>query len=536
MQSFHMSATKHLLTTALVFALGLSAGAQAAESSEIIALRTKAVRGNPVAQYNLGKIYAEPKTANTDKAEAYVWFQIAQEGGATGTDLARLVDSMTPAELAEGKRRLDERKAMLTEFGGASQTQVQAAPAAKQTEPGVDEARAIARDMALKNQQLEDIAAERGRALEAAKLELEKLKAGASAPRDQALVAMTAEKELLEKQLLEAQEKARRTADLPERVARAERDTELLRTQNAQLGASLKEAQEKLASQATTAPAADELAVARERLVGEQKRTEELTASAAKLALDNERLRQELEAKSGSAELETLKEANSALHQRNQELVRQLGETEAKLSLGQTQTEPSKEEELTRQLEEANGKLATSLRSYTLLQQELDDTRAAAAKTVTEYEARIVSEREQAVAEAQKEITQLRATGITQGQESLALRDQLRQTQAQYAVLAEENASLRTRLALAGSSAGAQRPHLAPASLTLPSTLQAPTQPAAQPAAQGRQHIISEGDTLSRIARRYYGNPDRWPEIYEANRAILSDPGRLPKGAALRIP
>jgi nucleoid-associated protein YgaU len=45
-----------------------------------------------------------------------------------------------------------------------------------------------------------------------------------------------------------------------------------------------------------------------------------------------------------------------------------------------------------------------------------------------------------------------------------------------------------------------------------------------------------EGDTLSKIARRYYGSADRWPEILQANRDVLRDERNLPVGAALRIP
>jgi len=47
---------------------------------------------------------------------------------------------------------------------------------------------------------------------------------------------------------------------------------------------------------------------------------------------------------------------------------------------------------------------------------------------------------------------------------------------------------------------------------------------------------VAEGDTLSKISRRYYGTPDRWPEILEANRDVLRDARNLPVGASLRIP
>jgi nucleoid-associated protein YgaU len=51
-----------------------------------------------------------------------------------------------------------------------------------------------------------------------------------------------------------------------------------------------------------------------------------------------------------------------------------------------------------------------------------------------------------------------------------------------------------------------------------------------------RTHVIGLGDTLGKIAKRYYGSADRWPEIYEANRDVLRDPNRLPVTVTIRIP
>jgi ABC-type amino acid transport substrate-binding protein len=52
-------------------------------------------------------------------------------------------------------------------------------------------------------------------------------------------------------------------------------------------------------------------------------------------------------------------------------------------------------------------------------------------------------------------------------------------------------------------------------------------------------YVVQPGDTLSKIARKYYGDAwaTSWPRIYEANRdAIGDDPGRLRVGMTLEIP
>ncbi|MBI4395560.1 MAG: LysM peptidoglycan-binding domain-containing protein, partial [Elusimicrobia bacterium] len=56
-------------------------------------------------------------------------------------------------------------------------------------------------------------------------------------------------------------------------------------------------------------------------------------------------------------------------------------------------------------------------------------------------------------------------------------------------------------------------------------------------ASQGLQTYVSRpGDTLREISGRYYGNPNRWKEIYEANRDKLGRGGRVKPGTVLLIP
>jgi len=51
-----------------------------------------------------------------------------------------------------------------------------------------------------------------------------------------------------------------------------------------------------------------------------------------------------------------------------------------------------------------------------------------------------------------------------------------------------------------------------------------------------RTHTVARGDTLSAIARHYYGKASAWPTIFEANRDQLDDPDRIQPGQVLRIP
>lgn len=49
-------------------------------------------------------------------------------------------------------------------------------------------------------------------------------------------------------------------------------------------------------------------------------------------------------------------------------------------------------------------------------------------------------------------------------------------------------------------------------------------------------HVVKKGESLSKIARDYYGDAMLYPKIFEANRDILSHPDRIQPGQKLRIP
>jgi nucleoid-associated protein YgaU len=62
--------------------------------------------------------------------------------------------------------------------------------------------------------------------------------------------------------------------------------------------------------------------------------------------------------------------------------------------------------------------------------------------------------------------------------------------------------------------------------LTLPV---APLQPAP------KLYKVKRGDTLSKIAEQQLGSANRWPEIFQLNRDIITDPNRITPGQVLVI-
>jgi nucleoid-associated protein YgaU len=65
----------------------------------------------------------------------------------------------------------------------------------------------------------------------------------------------------------------------------------------------------------------------------------------------------------------------------------------------------------------------------------------------------------------------------------------------------------------------------------------APSPPARKnPGRAGHQHTVQPGDTLVGLAQRFYGDGDRFVEIYNANRSCLKCVDPLPYGTVLTIP
>ncbi len=56
------------------------------------------------------------------------------------------------------------------------------------------------------------------------------------------------------------------------------------------------------------------------------------------------------------------------------------------------------------------------------------------------------------------------------------------------------------------------------------------------PEPEAQYHDVVSGDNLSKIAKQYYGDPNKYPVIFEANKPMLSDPNKIYPGQKLRIP
>ena len=55
-------------------------------------------------------------------------------------------------------------------------------------------------------------------------------------------------------------------------------------------------------------------------------------------------------------------------------------------------------------------------------------------------------------------------------------------------------------------------------------------------AGAGGTYTVQKGDTLSKISKQYYGDPNKYNRIFEANRDQLKDPDKIFPGQVLKIP
>lgn len=51
-----------------------------------------------------------------------------------------------------------------------------------------------------------------------------------------------------------------------------------------------------------------------------------------------------------------------------------------------------------------------------------------------------------------------------------------------------------------------------------------------------RTVTVAPGDSLSKIAKREYGDASKWPRIFDANRDVIKNPDLIHPGQKLSIP
>jgi nucleoid-associated protein YgaU len=49
-------------------------------------------------------------------------------------------------------------------------------------------------------------------------------------------------------------------------------------------------------------------------------------------------------------------------------------------------------------------------------------------------------------------------------------------------------------------------------------------------------YVVQGGDTLSEIAEQQLGDANRWPDIHELNKVLVSDPDKISPGQVLVLP
>ena len=242
----------------------------------------------------------------------------------------------------------------------------------------------------------------------------------------------------------------------------------------------------------------------------------------ASLKSDNKQLSDELaaawkESAELKAKLDQMTAGNASLSQ----------QLEAAKAAQAAPAAPVPDSDLAKQVADLQDKLSTSLRSFSVIQDENTQLKASVDKANSDNAALA-----QQLEEAKSSIATLQVQAA-ETSKIPPLRDELRQAQDESTRLASENAQLRTHLALQSTGPGSSRP--APLRPGQPQAVAA-AQPAPPPAPEVRTYVVAEGDTLTKISRKFYGTSARWEEILKANHDVMKDEKSLVVGSTIKIP
>ena len=62
------------------------------------------------------------------------------------------------------------------------------------------------------------------------------------------------------------------------------------------------------------------------------------------------------------------------------------------------------------------------------------------------------------------------------------------------------------------------------------------TAPSASAKSAEQTYTVKKGDSLSKIAKRVYGDAQQWRKIHEANRDVIENPDLIHPGQVLKLP
>lgn len=182
------------------------------------------------------------------------------------------------------------------------------------------------------------------------------------------------------------------------------------------------------------------------------------------------------------------------------------------------------------QLADLQDKLTTALRSFSVVQDENTDLKASIDKLTTQN-----TMLSQQLDIAHSSIAALQ-TEAAKTAEIDPLRTEVRNAQDEISRIAAENADLRTRLSLQAPAPGAGKPMpLRPGTATA-AAAEIPPAPTPTPTPETKTYVVVEGDTLTKISRKFYGSSNRWDDILKANHDTLKDENSLVVGSTLKIP
>ena len=559
------------------FATVLGSAVAATPAADIAALRAKAEQGNPIAQYNLGLACADLHESFYDPVEAYVWLNLAATGGTTGKALSAIIDTMTPAQLAEGQRRVAARRTNHV----AVATSPIAVPSVASEKPAADTVADVSKEAdALKvslNAQLADAnkrlaiaqAALASKDKTIASLQGQLIAVPASAPALSATEFASVQQQLA--QTADALASARRSQSLAEAEAASLKATaDRVGAERLAIAAQL----ENTLAETTRLRADLDAAKLSDPAVAELR---EKFAATTKTLADTQAERDTLAHQLADAKVVPAMPPDIAapvvapavtdsadLPARLAEAEKARAQTQSNLDAAlRTYTLNQAEiDRLQKSLANIDGeradvaaKLETATKELVTLRPQATAATASAAQVVTldaqlAEARRTAADRAAALDHAVQDLAAARQASAVATNDLAAVREQLRLTQAQLAASANAVLELKTRLSLGTAAVAPGRPgsgntlFVTPIATTSPVVSLPVVSPIAGPVAKPetavapemRIHVVAPGDSLSSIAKHYYGNGNRWTDILEANRATIHNANTLPLGAKLRIP